>query len=509
MSSHARNFPSAEDVIMPWNRRYPFPTIANKAEMVTSRVPSKVAGPFNPGNTISIDFPAQGYINPADTFIEFDVKLTSSGGSATGARFQNNIQSIFDRVEIKYGSNPLEDITGYNCIIRPLTEWVTTSGQCFDQSSIMEGIGGVVFDGFLNTSTGAAIGTGYRNVRQYYIQGVDGQPATAGGAGTINATRRYCVQIMAGLMQQRKLIPTQWMANQFTVNITLAPVDKCLYKTGTQGTLTYEVSNVNLIPSVLFFDQTFDAMFAEGLAKGGIPIKFSTWRQYIAEAKQTNNIIISDRAKSLKSIFTFLKRTNPTVGFDYGASPFFPGYNGTLRDYQYQVGTRMFPASPVVCGSGSTTNGGAEAYAELAKALHTVGNYQLSAPVNALKWGHPMCNATTYAGEAETDYERFTYAMTPNGTFLTSPSIGTWHTSGLGGAQCFCMAISFETAASADYSGLNAEQASSIILRANYSGVPGSVAAGGAADVSYQLMSFCYVDKMLVLHSNNNVRIIE
>ena len=80
-----------------------------------------------------------GYVNPANTFLEFDVTLqgyqgTGSTNQTTGGvdstvltasnyagptsaqvvRFENNIQSIFQRGRILYGATPLEDIIDYN-----------------------------------------------------------------------------------------------------------------------------------------------------------------------------------------------------------------------------------------------------------------------------------------------------------------------------------------------------------------------------------------------------------
>jgi len=80
-----------------------------------------------------------GYVNPANTFLEFDVTLqgykgTGSNSQTTGGtdstvltasnvfgqtnsqvvRFENNIQSIFQRVRLLYGATPLEDIIDYN-----------------------------------------------------------------------------------------------------------------------------------------------------------------------------------------------------------------------------------------------------------------------------------------------------------------------------------------------------------------------------------------------------------
>lgn len=91
---------------------------------MTPRIPPKNGFVFTPGNVIRLEFPAQGYVNPLTTSLSFDVSLvvpnpgftdpTITNGVVVGkqavVRFQNNIQSIFSRVRLLYGANPLEGI---------------------------------------------------------------------------------------------------------------------------------------------------------------------------------------------------------------------------------------------------------------------------------------------------------------------------------------------------------------------------------------------------------------
>jgi len=60
MSAHFKWYPSSEEVIVPWNARYSFPSQANKAVKITPRIPPKSGGIFNPGQVIRVEFPAQG-----------------------------------------------------------------------------------------------------------------------------------------------------------------------------------------------------------------------------------------------------------------------------------------------------------------------------------------------------------------------------------------------------------------------------------------------------------------
>ena len=139
MASHFKWYPDASETVVPWNARYAFPSQSNKAEKITPRIPPKSGSQFTPGQVIRVEFPAQGYVNPANTFLEFDVTLqgylgtgsdtmtqTNPGVSVLNVtnydgqpnaqviRFENNIQSIFQRVRLLYGATPLEDIIDYN-----------------------------------------------------------------------------------------------------------------------------------------------------------------------------------------------------------------------------------------------------------------------------------------------------------------------------------------------------------------------------------------------------------
>jgi len=264
---------------------------------MTPRIPPKNAGTFAPGNVIRLEFPAQGYINPGKTTLEFDVTMlyTPSDTEFSILRFQNNIQSIFNRVRLLYGATPIEDIPYYNVIVRQLTEWTGTNQMAApDQFSITDGIGGIAPGNSgqqfttNNTVTGARQPLNYINVRQKHIHGIDmscsggfntpavGQappltvtPTTIDGptalitsghgvvpnqsAGTApltlqsasitgatqlhtaiqggNPTRRYQVQLALGIFNQEKLIPTKFMASQLAIEITLENPQACMYYT--------------------------------------------------------------------------------------------------------------------------------------------------------------------------------------------------------------------------------------------------------------------------------------
>lgn len=599
MASHFKWYPAESEVVVPFNARYSFPSQSNKAIKMTPRIPPKNQGTFSPGNVIRLEFPAQGYVNPGKTTFEFDVQMiyTPSDGEFSYVRFQNNIQSIISRVRLLYGATPLEDIPNYNVIVRQLTEWTGTGTQgSVDQCSIADGIGGTCTGAsgqFQNTDP--ATGVGARaitnvNVRQKYIHGIDFAEqviVTPGGAGTnsINAAtgydngiasgaglvpngngvstalapitgngatlihqtvrgsnpiRRYQVQLMLGLLNQEKLIPTKFMASQLAIELTLENPAACMYYVpsvkivqptsvpattdlGTPSSVapTYQVTNVNMIPEILEFDASYDESFLRGLQTGGVPIKFSTWNNYRFSSNGISNanLQIQERSRSVKSIFCMQRRDPPTYGTDSGAS-FFNTATGiadgatSFQEYQYRIGGRYFPAQPVQCTTsvgGKIPNGGCEAYVELAKALNTLGDYRLSTAVVPTKFAMNPASTSAVIGsthsilpEFDFDYAlvgwKYTGSPVINQTAVlptaaqTSTTMVCVQRAGDCGSSCFAMAIDLETSNGLEISGLNAEEQSDISLIARFSD---SQASGYIFDV------FTHIDSMIVLRENN------
>lgn len=517
MSTHFKWYPGSDDVVVPWNARYSFPSQANKTVKLTPRIPPKNGSVFSPGNVIRLEFPAQGYVNPSNTTLSFDVTLSAPAGStADQVRFQNNIQSLFSRVRLLYGSTPIEDIVNYNVIVRALTEWSSSSPNVPDQSSVTEGIGGVVFGSspLSNGTIGAGTGLnaqGLVQVRQNHIQGIDNinGPASvaalvgAAGVGTVptsDCVRKYQVSFALGLFTQEKLIPTKFMASQLAIEITLETPAACIlhkYAGTPTTTPSYTLSNVNLIPEILEFDASYDAMFLMGLQQGGVPIKFSSWHTYIFSTGGSSrlNLQIQERSRSVKALFAVQRRAPATFTTDSGALHFVTqagvaASNGasapsaaTLQDYQYRIGGRYFPAAPVQCATVSGSgipNGAAEAMIELQKALNQLGDYRLSTGVNSKTWGVGLCyngQATGSAVRGCYDYpyseHDFTTSMIGvkagvalmsgvtsynNSTVTANAPAGGNAFAGNTGSANFAMAIDLETSNGVEISGLNAEE---------------------------------------------------
>ena len=562
MASHYKWYPSDEEVVVPFNATYSFPSQANKAVKITPRIPPKSGGVFQPGSVCRIECPSQGYMNVANTLFSFTVTMYGFGNPGNAIiRFQNNIQSIISRLRILYGSTPLEDIINYNVIVRGLTEWTSTDQNCsMDQTTISEGIGGVIVGtngsgGLGNFGQQAATGSGPSlpttssitlaastlvHVRQNYIQGLDltpnnvtGNPNAAGAGNVPNAanvangssstaacSRRYTIALAAGLTTQGKLIPLKFMAAQFAFEFTFAAEASCMFvqnpgitgtgtvSAGTGANPTYVVTDFVMIPEILEFDASYDAMFLKGLQSGGVPIPFASWHTYtFSISNQTNlNLLVQERSRSVKALFALHRRAPESLYTDSHTFFFNSDPVNILQTFQWRIAGRYFPAAPVQCSTtiGSVVpNGGSEAYAELSKALNIVGDYRLTTNVNTLRWAFPWSAQAqgtppvVYIAN-ELDYTWMLKTWTATGvaacTQVLAPGAGTI------GSTCFAMATDLETSNGAEISGLNAEEQSDIALLANYSGPQ---AAG------FNMEVYSYFDAMLILRENNVIELIQ
>lgn len=635
MAEHFKYYPTDEEVVTPWNARYSYPSQANKATKMTPRIPPKNGAAFGPGQIIRLEFPAQGYVNPLNTMLEFDVVLYGPvvTQGAWAVRFQNNIQTIFNRVRLLYGANPQEDLLQYGLLVRCLTEWTATNQMNnIDQGSISDGIGGthtgrivaatvaaqtftsgagdgatvtltltgqgigtypvgtyvtvsgataatgyvngtfIVTGGNANTITYAATGqtiggtisvlgislsTGLCNTRQKCIQGLQGNftapislaldgnwletngqgsglvpnstnamipagcPNVTGSVNVVTgansfSVRRYMVNFALGLFVQDKLIPTKYMASQLAIEITLENAANCLYQplgaAYTSLQPTYYVGNINLIPEIIEFDDTYDEQFLKGLESGGVPIKFSTWHyfQFTTQGASSLQLQITERSRSVKGIFAVQRRNPAGIQYDSHACLFDSnpksGVNSvgsTMQQYQFRIGGRYFPAAPVQLSNpgGNVSNGGAEAYTELCKFLNIVGDSRLKTNSTVYNWAVPAVINQNYNLLPEYDFSYAESGFNQYGIpgFIVIESNFTAF-NGNSPSCSFACAINFETSNGIEISGLNAEEQSDISFNVMWSD---SQASG------FSIECFTYVDVMWVLRPNNYLDLIQ
>jgi hypothetical protein len=340
--------------------------------------------------------------------------------------------------------------------------------------------------------------------------------ATISTGANCFSVRRYMINFALGLFTQDKLIPTKYMASQLAIEITLAAANECIYQSlgySASNTVqpTYAVGNVALIPEIIEFDDTYDEQFLKGLESGGVPIKFSTWHyfQFTTQGASSLQLQITERSRSVKGIFSVQRRNPP--GFQYDSHACFFDTNSsinsasgsTMQQYQYRIGGRYFPASPVqlTAPGGSVSNGGAEAFIELCKFLNIVGDSRLKTNTTAFNWAVPAVinQSVNILPEYDFSFAHGGYSSVGIPYVFPSESFASCFV-GNTPSSMFACSINFETSNGIEISGLNAEEQSDISFNVMWS---------SAQATGFSIECFTYVDVMWVLRPNNYLDLIQ
>ncbi len=541
MSSHFLFHSEASETV-PANARYAFPTQASRVIKSQVKVPPRTGinydnnGASSKGKLIQIVIPAQGYLNPLESYLRFDLTLIAASVTGlVGVRPIDCIHSMFRRMRILYGSLVIEDIQNYATLVRMLTNVAVNTNYQDHQGCILEGMGSDAQRAALHNyyyTSGEGVGQSQSAVAgavnfsplgtqtaQWGIgTGIASGQGSLGASGT-SLTHTYCINLASGFLTQQKLIPLKWMANQLTIELELeepagfivqgytastgsgngsfsADHVPGFYNTagddpGQHGsTFTYNLDNVYYVAELLEFDSTYDAAFYQGMLTGGVPIKFASWHNYIhaMSGGTKQNLVIQERSRSIKAAFSVIRDTLDLNSSYYMTDPlwFYAGSiydcqavpNATpgalllsnvnnktdlnptratqwIQEFQWRIGGRYFPSQPV-----RTDNGGAEALAELQKALNSLGDYSVSSPISIQNW---------------------------------------WRNRG-----CFTMSAEFESSNGTEMSGVNAEELADLALSISWATQSGGTGVSSSA----LLYSFIHYDAMLIIRPNNVIELV-
>lgn len=519
------------------------------------------------GRTIQITLPAQGYLNPLESYLRFDLGITATTASTKilAPRNLNSIHTMFRRLRVLYGSIVIEDIQLYGALVRTLTNIAVEKEYQDGVGAITEGMGsdaarGMVWesvwrgDTSLTSSEARQGGMGAAGSLVYDTRVLDkttfgtAAAATAGSVtpgpgraivtalttlGPLNDIKHtFTIQLASGLLTQQKLIPLKWLANQLTIELELeepsmflvqgvtaagqsavaagtvgpAPalsdeIVPAVYSDFTAGgqdatngfiiaahsdgdaaAVGYYLDNIYYVAEILEFDSTYDAAFFQGMATGGVPIKFSSWHthQHVLNGSSTV-LTIQERARSVKSAFSIIRFRGDQDSTNLRKDPYwcYPGapvnISGgvaipwvesacALDEFQWRIGGRYFPSQPVKC-----SNGGAEPLIELQKALNLLGDYSLAPAIAPKNW------------------------FTPRGVFVVSTE--------------------FESTNGFEMSGINAEELADLALvlklqgNANFS----TSTTSGYQTMTGQVYTTTFVnyDALVIIRPNNVLELVQ
>ena len=399
MASNFAFHPTVSEVV-PYSAQYSFPNQSTRQSKRTVKLtPKNNAARYRSGTTIRFEFPASGYMNPNNTYLAFNARAIITGNSFSpgtgtnnpsgGFEFQNNIQSIFRRVRVLYGSLVLEDIQDYNLIQRIFTELVMPAGSTTSTTLMSQGIGPSQWENNNTTPSNNIIaGKGYGRLgitrSNYHTQ----QPTESGATlptSVGEVVRRYAVPINTGLFQQKNLIPLKYMASQLQLEIELAEGVDCMTWVRSGGTspvipstAEVEVALPEIVTELLEFDSEFDAAIYD-LLGNGLPIHFTSWHTTTQTIPGTGfaQLNIQESSRSVKyALAVLLDDTARSLVYD--SHRFYAGLNtkniaggaivtadvpwqltdtrALLENYQWRLGGTYYPSQPIPV-YGATSNG--------------------------------------------------------------------------------------------------------------------------------------------------------
>jgi hypothetical protein len=121
---------------------------------------------------------------------------------------------------------------------------------------------------------------------------------------------------------------------------------------------------------------------------------FRTYQTITAANRSADSILIPARFSSMKSIISTYRdnaQRNSSAAYwvAHRVNPFYDSAagNGRKCSIQYQIGSMLFPNTPIVYGA-------SELYANMLQSFHSMGNIDMNNRANYLNWIQPAHNTT-------------------------------------------------------------------------------------------------------------------
>ena len=298
-------------------------------------------------NIIRIPLNSTGFLDGQHSYLSMTVTFNSpAGGTQT---YDGGPQSLIRQLRIE-GSDgsELERVDNYNVIHAAMSDLQQSNDHA----------------------------TSVTDVLGFYLNGGAGLP-TAVAAGT---SLDVSMKLMSGLLNNTKYLPVGWCAGGGCVlELTLDSDAVALYQTAGQTDATYTVTNVNYVAQMVEtsadFNNAFSAMLQE---QGGIQYHGQTWRGHtysIAGGSTQAVVPVSERSKSIKSIFTIMREN---AQFTINDATLSQRCKFDMNSLQYKIGSNVYPAQPIRSQT--------DIYAELLKAVGPLGDTRSATRFDLENW---------------------------------------------------------------------------------------------------------------------------
>jgi hypothetical protein len=353
----------------------------------TNLAPQNGTGPYNLGDTITVNIPTRAnlVLVPSESYIKFKTTITS-GAAANNFRWgAAGAHSIFQRIRVWSGSNLLSDIDNYGLLSDIMYNMQVSTDSAMGKMNVTAGTRNDLVTVQAATFTASA---GLSSIQVNSGELIGANPSVAAGA-TVSDT--YCLTLISlmGSLCTSNYFPL-FAATSAPIRIELQLVSNLVQSMAVaQATVsTAQLTNFEYVGQFIELGDQAMSMIYGGL--DGQPLQFTVpdWRNYqftsaLANGVATSvNMPIPAKFSSLKALVC-TTRPNGT-----GLPTFFPFSSNALgfNNYQFRLGSEVVPSKPV-----DTVQ---ECFQEAQKALASLSdlNYQPSVEKASFNQNAPVAS---------------------------------------------------------------------------------------------------------------------
>lgn len=335
---------------------------------------------FTPGQTVTLDVKANGFLDCQHSYLQFTVTNNSSNDD-----FRLN-ESAYDFIQRWQLSGPdgtqIDNINEFGTLASVWTQFQMSKDYKEGAGSIMMGTSPTV--SFATTTESWDTLAAAAASLPAPVSITESSDAAQDEIAR-TASRTYTVPLV-GFLANDKMIPLHRIANGgLRLDLELASARNAVRTSSENSTslaiagngkddLSYEISNVQLCMSVVRMSEPFEARFSQLLGQfGKVEMHNHAWNHYLASYPGSQGTIVTnvnERARSLKSIIGLYKPSSFYSGAgnstSIGSVPMTAlRYHGSgVQTIQSRIGNELYPQEAL-----STARPG-EVFAEL---LHALG----------------------------------------------------------------------------------------------------------------------------------------
>lgn len=338
---------------------------------------------FSPASTKVIQLPlaAEGQFldSAGHSFLRFDLEVSVANATAGSAGANNVValggfgagaSSVIRRMRILSATGQqLEDIEDYNALQALMVDL-----QCdanYVNTHMKSRYGGGQIHPVISSGKISDNGATAR---------VDSFPATDASTTAKKSTRSYSINLMSGLLQQTKYLPLLTTKGGIQIELTLEDPEKaftdCQAGLGADAsigaglpTVSYELKNVEYVAELIDFGPEFNMRFAQMLASvDGVKMSGTTFRTHVGSfdpnaggAANDVTLSVSERARSIKSIFTIMRANTQYNSIKYESIA--DRTAGGVTGYQYRIGSLTYPDHEVRFNAHEVDHGNSASHA--------------------------------------------------------------------------------------------------------------------------------------------------